>query len=132
MASSGSTSSTEIGSPLRKSRKSRINIGLGLLSTSDVYSADIIGPHAEAFDEDFDTESPLPFIGQYSFRKDGESHAWNPETIATLQLATRLGSYKKFKEYTSLVDNKPKPIFIRDFLDFRRGSVSKSSSNASA
>ena len=84
-------------------------------------AADIIGPHAEAFDEDFDTESPLPFIGQYSFRKDGESHAWNPETIATLQLATRLGSYKKFKEYTSLVDNKPKPIFIRDFLDFRRG-----------
>ena len=30
------------------------------------------------------------------FRKDGEKHAWNPETISTLQLATRLGSYKKF------------------------------------
>ena len=38
--------------------------------------------------------------GLYSFRKDGEKHAWNPETISTLQLATRLGSYKKFKEFT--------------------------------
>ena len=62
---------------------------------------------------------PLPFIGQYSYRKDGEQHAWNPETIATLQLATRHNSWKKFKEYTSLVDNKPAPIFIRDFLEFR-------------
>ena len=36
--------------------------------------------------------------GLYAFRKDGEEHAWNPETISTLQLATRMGSYKKFKE----------------------------------
>ena len=35
--------------------------------------------------------------GLYAFRKDGEEHAWNPETISTLQLATRMGSYKKFK-----------------------------------
>jgi glutamate synthase (NADPH/NADH) large chain len=61
-------------------------------------------------------------LGIYSFRKDGEQHAWTPETISTLQLATRLGSYKKFKEYTSLVDNKPAPIFIRDFLDFKKGT----------
>ena len=60
----------------------------------------------------------------YSFRKDGEKHAWNPETISTLQLATRLGSYKKFKEYTHLVDEKEKPIFLRDFLNFRRNPIS--------
>ena len=59
----------------------------------------------------------LPNKGLYSFRKDGEKHAWNPETISTLQLATRLGSYKKFKEYTHLVDEKEKPIFLRDFLN---------------
>ncbi len=82
----------------------------------------ILTSHAEAFGEDFEEDSPLRFIGHYSFRKDGEQHAWNPETIATLQLATRMGSYKKFKEYTSLVDNKPTPIFIRDFLDFRPGT----------
>ena len=37
----------------------------------------------------------LPHNGLFSFRKDGERHAWNPETISTLQLATRLGSYKR-------------------------------------
>lgn len=61
--------------------------------------------------------------GLYSFRKDGEKHAWNPETISTLQLATRLGSYKKFKEYTHLADDKEKPIFLRDFLNFRRNPI---------
>ena len=66
----------------------------------------------------------LPNKGLYSFRKDGEKHAWNPETISTLQLATRLGSYKKFKEYTHLVDEKEKPIFLRDFLNFRRNPIS--------
>lgn len=51
-------------------------------------------------------------------------HAWNPETISTLQLATRLGSYKKFKEFTAMVDSKESPIFLRDFLDFRRAPIS--------
>ena len=66
----------------------------------------------------------LPNRGLYAFRKDGEKHAWNPETISTLQLATRLGSYKKFKEFTAMVDSKESPIFLRDFLDFRRVPIS--------
>ena len=66
----------------------------------------------------------LPNRGLDAFRKDGEKHAWNPETISTLQLATRLGSYKKFKEFTAMVDSKASPIFLRDFLDFRRAPIS--------
>ena len=66
----------------------------------------------------------LPNRGLYAFRKDGEKHAWNPETISTLQLTTRLGSYKKFKEFTAMVDSKESPIFLRDFLDFRRAPIS--------
>ena len=66
----------------------------------------------------------LPNIGQFSFRKDGEKHAWNPETISTLQLATRTGSYKKFKEFTRLVDTKERPIFLRDFFEFKRNPIS--------
>ena len=70
-------------------------------------------------------EAPLlPNKGLYAYRKDGEKHAWNPETISTLQIATRLGSYKKFKEFTRLVDEKEKPIFLRDFLDFRHNPIS--------
>lgn len=65
----------------------------------------------------------LPYIGQMSYRKDGEQHAWNPKTISTLQLATRTGSYMKFKEFTHAVDQKSNPIFLRDFFDFRRNQI---------
>jgi len=65
----------------------------------------------------------LPHNGLFSFRKDGERHAWNPETISTLQLATRLGSYKKFKEFTSMVDEKDSPLFLRNFFGHRRNPI---------
>ena len=68
-------------------------------------------------------EDLLPHIGQMSYRKDGERHAWNPETISTLQLAIRLGSYPKFKEFTRLVDDKEQPVFLRDFFRFRRHPI---------
>ena len=85
---------------------------------------DAITFHDEGFLAKEEITGLLPNKGLYSFRKDGEKHAWNPETISTLQLATRLGSYKKFKEYTHLVDDKATPIFLRDFLDFRRNPIS--------
>ncbi|GHT16069.1 glutamate synthase [Bacteroidia bacterium] len=59
--------------------------------------------------------------GNYAYRKTGEQHAWNPETISTLQLATRTGSYSKFKEYTRLVDQKESPMFVRDLLQLPVG-----------
>ena len=68
-------------------------------------------------------EGLLPHIGQFSYRKDGVAHAWNPETISALQIATRLGSYKKFKEFTRLADEKPAPIFLRDFFSFRSNPI---------
>ena len=49
--------------------------------------------------------------------KTEKKHAWNPETISTLQLATRLGSYKKFKEYTHLVDEKRSLFSFVTFWD---------------
>ena len=65
----------------------------------------------------------LPHVGLVSYRKDGEQHAWNPETISALQLATRMGSYKKFKEFTRLADEKEHPIFLRDFFRFKRNPI---------
>lgn len=88
----------------------------------DEVARDAIAFHNAGFAPKVDEQ--LPNNGLYAFRKDGEKHAWNPETISTLQLATRLGSYKKFKEFTSLVDGKEAPIFLRDFLDFRRAPIS--------
>ncbi len=66
----------------------------------------------------------LPNQGQFHWRKDGIRHAWNPETIATLQLATRTGNYEKYKEYSRLVDQKEKSIFIRDFLGWKKNPIS--------
>ena len=83
---------------------------------------DAIAIHSQGFG-DVAPEDILPYIGQFSFRKDGEKHAWNPETISTLQLATRLGSYKKFKEFTALVDKKESPIFLRDFFSYKRNPI---------
>ena len=67
--------------------------------------------------------SILPNNGLFSWRKDGIKHAWNPDTIANLQLATRLGSYKKFKEWAATVDQKNSPIFIRDFFGWKKAST---------
>jgi glutamate synthase (NADPH/NADH) large chain len=65
----------------------------------------------------------LPNQGQFHWRKDGIKHAWNPETIVKLQIACRTGSYEKFKEWSKLVDEKESPIFIRDFLGFKKAST---------
>ena len=87
---------------------------------------DYIEMHREGFHpNEFERadETLLPNAGLFSYRKNGEYHAWNPETISTLQLATRLGSYKKFKEFTRLVDEKPSPIFLRDFFKFKKNPI---------
>ena len=87
-------------------------------------AADYCRLHDEAFAPQAAVKPLLPHIGQFSYRKDGVAHAWNPETIASLQLATRLGSYKKFKEFTAAVDCKPSPIFLRDFFEFKQNPIS--------
>ena len=60
--------------------------------------------------------------GQFAWRKDGILHAWNPETIAKLQLATRQGNYNKFKDWAKIVDEKESPIFIRDFFGWKKAA----------
>lgn len=97
--------------------------GIGL----ERIARDAIILHDKAFatgnDAETAAEAFLPNLGQFHWRKDGIRHAWNPETIATLQLATRTGNYDKFKEYTHLVDDKADPIFIRDFLGFKKNPI---------
>ena len=94
--------------------------GIGL----DTIARDAVAYHDKAIKEaSADTEHPLPNLGQFHWREDGIKHAWNPETIATLQLATRTGNYETFKKFESLVDNKPEPLFLRDFLDWKRNPI---------
>ena len=97
--------------------------GIGL----EKIAKDAITMHQAAYSTTADaveTGKFLPNLGQFHWRKDGIKHAWNPETIATLQLATRTGNYNKFKEFSRLVDEKESPIFIRDFLDWKKNPIS--------
>ncbi len=82
---------------------------------------DAIKLHEEAFGKE-NKNVLLPNNGLFAYRKDGIPHAWTPEVIATLQIATRTGDYKKYKDYTRLVDFKEKPIFIRDFFDYKKAA----------
>ena len=85
---------------------------------------EVLRPHNEAFFPAEGTDpDQLENFGQYAYRNLGEKHAWNPETIARLQIATKTNDYTKFKEYIKAVDEKPTPIFIRDLMDYKRNPI---------
>ncbi len=94
--------------------------GIGL----ETIARDAVRFHNEAFGDTVEQRGFLPNQGQFHWRKDGIRHAWNPETIATLQDATRTGNYAKFKQFSRLADEKDRPIFLRDFFDFKRNPIS--------
>ena len=50
-------------------------------------------------------QADLESGGEYQWRRDGEYHLFNPDTVFKLQHATRSGQYQVFKEYTTLVDD---------------------------
>src|SRR5687767_6593560 len=59
--------------------------------------------------------------GQYQWRRDGEYHMWNPDTVAKLQQAVRITGYPTFKEYTKLVDDEARHrCTIRGLLNIRK------------
>ena len=92
--------------------------GIGLATIA----RDAIALHNKAFEKEVQSDF-LPNNGQFHWRRDGIRHAWNPETIAKLQLATRTANYDKFKEFSKSVDEKAEPIFLRDFFDFRHAPI---------
>ncbi len=65
-------------------------------------------------------ESLLPVIGLYAWRRDGEHHQWNPETIALLQHAVRTGGWETYEQYSRLVnDDAARRSTLRGLLRFR-------------
>ncbi len=62
----------------------------------------------------------LPVVGLYAWRRDGEHHQWNPETIALLQHAVRGGGRSTYKEFAALVnDDSARRSTLRGLLRFR-------------
>jgi glutamate synthase domain-containing protein 2/glutamate synthase domain-containing protein 1/glutamate synthase domain-containing protein 3 len=61
--------------------------------------------------------------GQYQWRRDGEYHMWNPDTVAKLQQAVRITGYPTFKEYSKIVNDETRHrCTIRGLLNFRKGA----------
>ncbi|MDH8701328.1 glutamate synthase (NADPH/NADH) large chain [Dysgonomonadaceae bacterium PH5-43] len=94
---------------------------IGGIDLDDI-TKDVLFDHLSAF-EDKEDDAILLNSGFYSYRKGGEYHTWNPEIIKKLQIATRLGDYEKFKEYSNLVDNKCQPVFLRDFFTYKHNPI---------
>jgi len=90
--------------------------GIGL----DVIAQEVLLRHHAAFPDRSVNGHVLPAGGQYKWRDDGEYHLFNPETIHRLQKSVRTGSYKIFKEYSSLIDDQAKNLCtLRGLLDFK-------------
>jgi glutamate synthase (NADPH/NADH) large chain len=64
----------------------------------------------------------LPIGGEYQWRRDGEPHLFDPETVFALQHATRNKRYDIFKKYTSRVDDQSKRLMtLRGLFEFKTG-----------
>ncbi len=82
---------------------------------------DMLYHHSKGFDPSgLTVNDHLDSVGKHKFRRGeaAETHLYNPETIVALQQATRNGDYKRFKEYTALVDSNEEPHTLRAMLDF--------------
>ena len=90
--------------------------GVGL----DVIAEECAARHHHAFGISPSLDGDLDVGGQYQWRRRGEFHMYNPESIAKLQHSVRKGSYPLFKEYTRQVDDNNREICtLRGLLRFR-------------
>ena len=92
--------------------------GIGL----DEIAAEVAARHAAAHPSRPEERAhrKLELGGEYQWRREGEIHLFNPETVYKLQHATRAGRYDVFQQYTSLVDGLSRQAAtLRGLFDFR-------------
>ncbi|MCX5694894.1 MAG: glutamate synthase-related protein, partial [Candidatus Omnitrophica bacterium] len=79
-----------------------------------------IARHRQAYIENGINKEILPSGGVYQWKKDGEFHLWNPETIAVLQDAARDNNLELYKKFACLInDQSENPTTLRSLLKFR-------------
>jgi glutamate synthase (NADPH/NADH) large chain len=92
--------------------------GIGM----DEITEEVLIPHRKAYLKEDNPEFLTE--GIYSYRKQGEHHAWNPETISLLQWSTKTGDYNKFREYSRKVNQDTAyPGFIRGLLRLKKNPI---------
>ncbi|MBI2882748.1 MAG: glutamate synthase large subunit [Candidatus Methylomirabilis oxyfera] len=92
--------------------------GIGI----DVVAEEVILRHRRAFPDRPVGQPDLEWGGEYQWRRDGEYHLLNPETISKLQYSTRTGQYTVFKEYAEMVnDHNTNLCTLRGLFDLKFG-----------
>ncbi|MGW5455850.1 glutamate synthase large subunit [Nocardia sp. NPDC003979] len=94
--------------------------GIGL----DEIAEEVAIRHRTAFLENRNERAhrELEVGGEYQWRREGEYHLFNPDTVFKLQHATRTGQYSIFKEYTKLVDDQSERLAaLRGLFKFKKG-----------
>jgi len=103
------------------STSSRI-AGVGL----DVIASESLERHRRGFPPIHVDMKVLANGGNYQWRRDGEFHMWNPETVSKMQQAVRINSFAAFKQYTKQVDDETRNrCTLRGLLKFKKpgGSI---------
>lgn len=91
--------------------------GMGL----DEIAREVLIKHEVAFSRKDIPVDRLPVGGVYQWKRKGEFHLFNPQTIHLLQHSTRVNDYQVFKKYSKLVnDQAEKACTLRSLLEFRR------------
>ncbi|WP_434092873.1 glutamate synthase large subunit [Pseudonocardia alni] len=90
----------------------------------DVLAEEVLSHHRRAYPADDVRAShrALPVGGEYQWRREGELHLFNPQTVFKLQHSTRAGKYEVFKEYTKAVDDQARKLMtLRGLFTFKDG-----------
>jgi glutamate synthase domain-containing protein 2 len=86
----------------------------------DVIAQEVKRRHERAFPSRRPAESDLESGGEYRWRRDGELHLFNPETVQKLQHATRTGQYALYRDFTRVVNDQSRALgTLRGLLEFK-------------
>ncbi|OHD07467.1 MAG: glutamate synthase subunit alpha [Spirochaetes bacterium GWB1_27_13] len=86
----------------------------------DIIAKEATLRHEKAFPQGNEGSLPLDFGGIFHYRKNGEVHLWNPQTIAKIQDAVKKNSYNTYKEFSKLVNEQQKNLYtIRGMFKFK-------------
>ncbi len=92
--------------------------GIGI----EILARECLSRHHKAYPDERTSNPLLDVGGQYQWRREGEYHLFNPETVAKLQVAVRQDSFKTFREYSELINNQSKNLCtLRGLAEVQEG-----------
>lgn len=93
--------------------------GIGI----ETIAEEVLKRHKDAFNNIRNPISELDLGGQYAWRRGGEAHLFNPDTISKLQQAVRTGNYELYKQYSKFINEQNKNLYtLRGLFELKPGT----------